>query len=118
MDAGFDYAGMFIIKDSLCDGTKWHLRTNPVHPATDPYFPIGQAALSLTVQDAAVHAKLQTLTPNFQRFEVRTGSGPWTTSSDQFEWTVHPGANRLEARTVNAFGVTGPVSTAELQIRE
>jgi hypothetical protein len=28
---------------------------------------------------------------------------------------VHPGRNRLEARTVNQFGVTGPISTLELE---
>jgi hypothetical protein len=48
MDAGFDYGAMFIIKDALCDGTQWHVRKVPENPATDPYFPIDQAALTLT----------------------------------------------------------------------
>ncbi|HTD66424.1 MAG TPA: hypothetical protein VK846_07845, partial [Candidatus Limnocylindria bacterium] len=51
MDAGYDYAKMFITKDALCDGTKWHVRTLPANPAVDPYFPIGQAALSLRAED-------------------------------------------------------------------
>ena len=32
-----------------------------------------------------------------------------------FLWSIHPGSNRLELRTVNQFGVTGPVSTVEIE---
>ncbi len=118
MDAGYDYGNMFIVKDKLCDGTQWHVRTIPENPATDPYFPIGQASVNLSVEAGKMIVSLKTLTPNFKRFEVRTGGGEWKPSADKFEWNVHPGANRLEARTVNAFGVTGPVSTAELGVKE
>ncbi len=114
MDAGFDYGGMFIIKDALCDGTRWHLRDNPPHPATDPYFPLGQSTLTLAAEGSAVRVTLQTMTPNFERFEIRSGEGGWKPAADNFLWKIQPGLNRLEARTVNAFGVTGPVSTAEL----
>ena len=44
--------------------------------------------------------------------------GGWERSDDRFVWNVHSGVNRLEARTVNAFGVIGPVSTAELSVKE
>ena len=37
MDAGPDYGKMFIVKDALCDGTRWHERTVPSNPAVDPY---------------------------------------------------------------------------------
>src|SRR5436190_16995507 len=66
MDAGYDYAKMFITKDALCDGTKWHVRTLPASPAVDPYFPIGQAALSLWVEGGSVRVALRSLTPNFK----------------------------------------------------
>jgi hypothetical protein len=56
------------------------------------------------------------MTPNFRRYETRTNGGEWNSAAEKFEWTVKPGANRLEARTVNAFGVTGPVSTAEVAV--
>lgn len=118
MDAGPDYGGMFIVKDALCDGTQWHVRKVPANPATDPYFPIGQSALSLTVENGKLNVALKTMTPNFDRFEIRTDSGDWQTAAGKFEWNVHPGANRLEARTVNALGVTGPVSTAELAVKD
>jgi hypothetical protein len=118
MDAGYDYGAMFIVQDALCDGTQWHVRTVPANPATDPYFPIGQTSVSLTVEDGKLRVALKTLTPNFERYEIRNDRGGWQTSSDKFEWIVHPGANLLEARTVNAFGVSGPVSTAELAVKD
>jgi hypothetical protein len=118
MDASFDYGKMFIVKDALCDGTQWHTRDLPANPATDAYFPIGQAALRLTHEDGKLKVTLRTLTPNFKRFEIRTDGGEWKPSADQCEWSVHPGTNRLDARTVNAFGVTGPVSTAELSVKD
>ena len=118
MDAGYDYGKMFIVKDALCDGTQWHVRTVPANPATDPYFPIGQASMNLTAEGGTLHVTLKTLTPNFKQFEIRTDSGEWKPSADKFEWNVHHSANLLEARAVNAFGVTGPVSTAVLGVRE
>jgi hypothetical protein len=118
MNAGYDYAKMFIVKDQLCDGTKWHVRTLPANPSVDPYFPIGQAALSLRVQDRKLHVALRTLTPNFKRYEVQINRGGWKSSDKEFVWPVRPGSNRLEARTVNLFGVQGPASTAEIDVKE
>lgn len=115
MDAGPDYGKMFIVKDRLCDGTKWHERTVPANPAVDPYFPIGQAAVSLKVEGNRVEVTLRTLTPNFKEYRVRLDGGEWKPSADSFLWPQRPGANRLEARTVNQFGVEGPVSTVEIQ---
>lgn len=118
MDSGFDYAGMFIVKDQLCDGTKWHVRKVPENPAVDPYFPIGQAALSLSVEDRKIRASLQTLTPNLQCFEVRFDGGKWNSSGDAFIWNVREGQNRLEVRTMNKFGVAGPISSAVVELRK
>ena len=117
MNSGYDYAKMFITKDALCDGTKWHIRTLPANPAVDPYFPIGQAAMSLRAEDGKLHVTLQTLTPNFKRYEVRIDGGEWKSSGEQFEWPVNSGSNRLEARTVNQFGVNGPTSTAVIEVK-
>jgi hypothetical protein len=118
MDAGYDYAKMFIVKDQLCDGTQWHVRKVPANPAVDPYFPIGQAALSLKAEGANIQVALKTLTPNFKRYEVQLDRGEWKPTDESLVWLVHPGLNRLEARTVNRFGVTGPLSTAEIQVKE
>jgi hypothetical protein len=116
MDAGLDYDHMFIVQDQLCDGTHWHKRAIPANPATDPYFPIGQAALDLRVEERGIGIALKTMTPNFSRYEVQIDGGGWKPSEDRFQWRPHPGSNRFEARTVNQFGVIGPISTAELDL--
>jgi hypothetical protein len=118
MNSGYDYAKMFITKDALCDGTKWHVRTLPANPALDPYFPIGQAALSLRAEAGKLHVALKTMTPNFKQFEVQVDGGGWKSSGGQFVWAVRSGSNRLEARTVNRFGINGPISTAVIELKE
>lgn len=118
MDSGYDYGRMFITKDALCEGTKWHVRTLPANPEVDPYFPIDQAALALAAKEGNLHVALRTWTPNFARYELRIDRGGWSETGDNFVWDVHPGRNRLEARAVNQFGVKGPVSTAELDVKE
>ena len=35
---------------------------------------------------------------------------------DTFIWTDHPGQNRVEVRTLNKFGVAGPISSAVLDV--
>jgi hypothetical protein len=116
MDAGEDYGQMFITKDKLCDGTKWHIRKLPEHPATDPYFPINQAAMQFTAQGDKVVVAFRTMTPNFTEYQVRIDGGPWQTAGDRLTWAVHAGANRLDARTLNRFGVEGPVSSAQIEL--
>jgi hypothetical protein len=116
MDAGPDYGKMFIVKDNLCDGTRWHTRVNPANPAVDPYFPINQAAVSLAPEQDKVRVTLRTMTPNFKRYEARIDGGRWTSTEASFLWSLHPGSNRLELRTVNQFGVNGPVSTVEIEV--
>jgi hypothetical protein len=117
MDSGYDYAKMFVMRDSLCDGTAWHIRDKPENPGVDPYFPIGQTALTLKPEGTNLRVLLKTLTPNFKQFEVRLNRGAWTASEEDFVWELNPGSNRLEARTVNQFGVKGPVSTAEVAVK-
>lgn len=117
MDAGEDYAKMFITKDKLCEGTKWHVRPAPADPAVDPYFPIGQTALEIRIESDEIKVALKTLTPNFKRYEVQFDSGGWKPCRDNFVWPpLHPGSNQLSARTINEFGVMGPVSTAEIEV--
>jgi hypothetical protein len=118
MDVGEDYAQMFIVKDKLCEGTKWHVRKLPEDPASDPYFPINQAALSLTLRKDALSVALKTLTPNFKTFETKLNDEEWKTSPPEFVWTIRPGRNRLAARARNEFGLSGAVSSAEVTAAE
>jgi hypothetical protein len=118
MDSGFDYEKMFIVKDQLCDGTKWHVRTVPSNPAADPYFPVNQAALTIFVEDGELKVMMRTFTPNFSRYEIQIDGGEWKSSGSNFVWNVHAGQNRLAARARNKFGVIGPTSTAEFAISD
>ena len=85
------------------------------NPLADPYFPLGQAALKFSPEGSAIQVAIKTMTPNLKGFEVQVDGGGWKPSDASFRWNVHPGSNRLEARTVNLFGVMGPVSTVEIE---
>lgn len=116
MNSGPDYGRMFITKDHICDGTSWHQRVNPADPAHDPYFPINQSALSLKPDGSNVQVSLKTLTPNFKTYLACFDDDPWKPVGDHFAWPIHAGRNCLEVKTVNQFGVEGPVSKAEIQV--
>ena len=118
MDSGFDYGQMFITKDQLCDGTQWHKRKLPANPATDPYFPINQAALMLGVEGDGFRLEAQTLTPNFKQFEFSIDHGAWQPTPHSFTWKPHPGSNRLQVRSVNQFNVAGPATEVELALAQ
>jgi hypothetical protein len=115
LDSGPDYGGMFITKDQICDGTRWHQRVNPADPARNPYFPIDQAALTLTPDGPGIAVGIQTLTPNFKTFMARIDQGDWKPTAEHFSWPIHAGANRLEVKSANLFGIDGPISTAQIQ---
>ncbi len=116
MDAGEDYGKMFIVKDKLCDGTQWHTRINPANPAVDPYFPLGQAAMTFAAEGDAIKVSFKTMTPNLKEYRLRIDGGPWKAAQDTVTWRVKVGVNRLEAKTVNRFGVEGPVSAAVAEV--
>lgn len=116
MDAGPDYGKMFIFQDKLCEGTQWHKRDIPGDLTADAYFPIGQSAMSLAAEANHLRVGLKTVTPNFKTYLVRTDDGEWKPSGSTFAWSLHSGKNRFEAKTVNRFGVEGPISTAEVEV--
>ena len=116
MNSGFEYGEMFIVKDQLCEGTKWHTRDLPKDPANEPYFPIGQASLELRHSSNNLSVQIKTTTPNLKGFEARLDNGPWQKVSESFDWQFRAGKNRVEVRTVNAFEVRGPVSHIELHL--
>ena len=87
-----------------------------IHPAVDPYFPINQATVNLAPEQDKVRVALETMTPNFKRYEARIDGGAWAPTESRFLWGIHAGTNRLELRTVNQFGVEGPASTVEVEL--
>ena len=114
MDAGPDYGKMFIVKDSVCEA-KWHERVNPANPAVDCYFPIGQAALGFAAEGGKLKVSIKTMTPNLKEIRVRIDGGEWKPFADGLAWSLRAGSNKLEAKTINQFGVEGPVSTVEVE---
>ncbi|MDB5303451.1 MAG: hypothetical protein JWM97_1000, partial [Phycisphaerales bacterium] len=108
---------MFITQDKLCDGTPWHKRTVPADPARDPYFPLDQASLTLTTEGPTLRVRLKTLTPNFKTYLIRVDGGEWNPEGETFAWVPRTGASRLEIKTVNRFGIEGPTSTVELELK-
>jgi hypothetical protein len=115
MNRGPDWGRMFITQDELCGTTKWHKRTVPKDPATEPYFPINQAALTLTPAAGGLKVEVKTLTPNFKTFAMRVDGGAWQPVGDTFVWPVKPVGGRLEVKSINHFGIDGPVSAVELK---
>jgi hypothetical protein len=115
MDAGSDWGHMFITQDKVCEGTTWHQRSVPADPAHEPYFPINQAALTVTAAGKGLQVAVKTMTPNLDAFLARVdGAGEWRRVGETIEWSPHAGENRLEVKAVNRFGVDGPVSTVEV----
>jgi hypothetical protein len=108
--------GFFITRDEYSGDRKWHTRDNPEDPATEPYFPINQAALALVPDGKNLRVTIGTMTPNFKEFRVRIDGGEWKASEEMFTWTLHVGENRIEARSVNKFDIEGPVSTVVVNV--
>jgi hypothetical protein len=85
--------------------------------ALDFYEPLNQAEVYLAETEARgmLTVVINTFTPGFDTFLVRTGEGKWTEQKQPaWMWTLQPGKNRLEARVRNVRGVLGPVSALEV----
>lgn len=112
-----DYGKMFITKDSLCEGVKYHTRICPKDSAREPYWPVQQAALALTAGDGTtLNVKAGTNTPDFEKFQHRIDGGQWTDGAPE-TWKLHAGGNTLDVRAVNKFGVKGSVSKVVLEMK-
>jgi hypothetical protein len=75
----------------------------------------------LRVQQVApnkVEVRLRSATPNFKTYLTRVNRGPWLASSgSRIPWSLHPGENRLDARTQNLAGVEGPIASAVVDFK-
>lgn len=50
------------------------------------------------------------------RLQVRIDEGDWQDCGAELEWRLLKGGNHLAARSVNTFGVVGPMSTVTLEL--
>ncbi len=64
------------------------------------------------MEDPALQINLQTLAPNFKTFEINIDGAGWQPVSTPIRWPLNQGENLLEARSLNAFGRSGPVASA------
>ncbi|MHB9106157.1 MAG: hypothetical protein ACYDCO_03785 [Armatimonadota bacterium] len=93
----------------------------PEYPYTtdregDLYWTLNQTAVypSYGKMAGTLHLEFDTVTPNFSRYEVRLDNGEWAKCGETYDWALRAGANKLDVRTVNAFGKPGIVSTMEV----
>ena len=115
---GPDYGKMFITKDKLCEGVEYDTRICPKDPATDPYWPVQQAALRLAPgAGMAITVKADTMTPDFDKFRHRLDGGAWKDGPPPKEWNLHKGENTLEVQAVNKFGIEGAVGKVALEMK-
>ncbi|MHB0937093.1 MAG: hypothetical protein ACYC6A_11960 [Armatimonadota bacterium] len=93
----------------------------PEYPYTtdregDMYWTLNQTAVypSYGKMAGTLHLEFDTVTPNFSRYEVRLDNGEWAKCGETYDWALRAGANKLDVRTVNAFGKPGIVSMMEV----
>ena len=70
----------------------------------------------VTLEGATAKVFLSSCTPNFRSFQVKTPAGTWSDCEESVLLHLHKqAANQYLFRTVNLFGVTGPVHRVELK---
>ena len=76
--------------------------------AGDIFWTLNQAYIHLYYQgDKKLQVQLETVTPNFDTFEIATDQEEWNPTDPIFSWPLHSGLNILKTRSVNKFGVHG-----------
>jgi hypothetical protein len=86
------------------------------HPK-DFYWTINQAQVFLSATDkpGELRVQLDTVTPNFAAFRVRLDGGEWQDAGPEFPWTLHAGANTLEAKPINTLRKDGITSLVKIE---
>lgn len=104
----YHFDGYLFWEDELTPPLPWF--TRHTDRAGDLYWDVDRTRIHLQAAGAALHVDLEGVAPNHERFEVRVDGGGWEPRVAAFAWSLHPGENRLEARTVNAHGRAGIAS--------
>ena len=111
----YHYDGYLWWKDTAIP--KYEEYTYQSSHSRDFYWTINQAQVFLTAtgKPAELAVRLETVTPNFAGYLVRVDGGEWKESGADFAWTLHAGANTLEAKPVNAFKHDGITSLVKIE---
>lgn len=82
----------------------------------DLYWTLNQVEFHLQQAEAGqILVQMDTVTPNFKVYLVKVDDGEWRESPDTFTWSLHPGRNSLQAKTVNAFGIEGILTAVTVE---
>jgi hypothetical protein len=85
----------------------------------DLFWTLNQAFIHLYDKGSSLlKVQLETHTPNFESFEVAMDHGEWQKTDPVFSWQLHGGQNFLMARSLNKFGVYGPVHKIVFQVND
>ncbi|MDY7010989.1 MAG: transglutaminase-like domain-containing protein [Planctomycetota bacterium] len=86
--------------------------TNQTDRVADFYWTLNQTAFDLQYGDkpGTLSVNMETVTPNFDTFEIKLDDKSWRPSPPAFTWKLHNGRNEIRARTRNKFGLAGIVS--------
>jgi hypothetical protein len=119
----------FMVEDEYNRGKEWITRRGTVDEryilairtdrVEDIFWTLNQAYIHLYDEGSkGLRVQLETVTPNFERFEVSIDNGDWHPTGATFVWKVHPGQNFLNSRSINKFGVRGPEHKIVLGVSE
>jgi hypothetical protein len=86
----------------------------------DMYWGLNQVEVHLmwAGEDGRLWVTLDSVTPNFDRYESRIDAGVWEEVSSDFSWKLHPGENRLDLRSLNRLGRPGPTSSLQIVLAD
>ena len=90
--------------------------TRQTNRAADIYWTLNQTTFDLQYSDkpGSLRVNLETVTPNFDTFEIKLDDKSWKPSQPAFTWKLRKGQNTIQVRTRNKFGNPGIVSRAVL----
>lgn len=71
--------------------------------------------LQRTSRDSELRVLLESSMPNLTALQAQFGDAAWNDCESEFIWKFKPGANSLQARSVNGFGVDGPAAKVKVE---
>ncbi len=72
--------------------------------------------LARTAPRGALEVQLESSMASRTAFQASRDDGPWRECPAESEWNLHPGVNRLAARSVSAFGFEGPMARVDVSL--
>ncbi len=73
---------------------------------------------NVKMKDDCAVVFLTSFTPNFRSYQTQQNDGAWIDCEEQMELPLQKSVNEFAFRTVNLFGVTGPVHRIKIAWRE